>query len=223
VVTLKLKRLLLFVLFVVIVLPLTGCALGVTMLGAGAGMLADRSFDHILTSSVSKTFPVALEEARVATLKSVHEMDLSVENFERTESGYLLTGQTENRRVEIDLEQVSAQATRMRVDVKRNFFWRDRATADAIVAQTESAIAQIKLAGRSPFTNTKYRAQVPTAEILRTANGFSHKSAPPSRPYVPTAEILRASNGFASQPRSSSRMTSVQAEPARPEPFWAQY
>ena len=165
-----LRRFLLSALLVGFALPLSSCAtLGVSILGAGAGMLADRSIDHILKSTVSKTFPATLEETRMATLRSIQEMDLTLKEFERTESGYSVTGQANNRSVEIELEQVSTQITRMRVDVKRNFFLRDRSTADAIVAQTEMTLSQIKPADRSTPIASKSRPQAPTAEILRTS------------------------------------------------------
>jgi hypothetical protein len=140
------RRFLLSLALVGMLLPLSGCAVGLSLLGAGAGMLADRSMDHILTSTASKTFPVPLEEARTAMLHSITQMELVVDSFDRTESGYAVHGLANNRRVEIELEQLSAQVTRMRVDVKRNFFQRDRATADSIVEQTEWILSQINQA-----------------------------------------------------------------------------
>ena len=147
-------------------------------------MIADRSVDHILKSTVDKSFPVPLEETRAATLQSIQQMELSVETFDRTESGYLVSGKAKGWRVEIELEQVGAQVTRMQVDVKRNFFRRDRATADAIVSETERALAQIKLASRpAPATKSaaKGRPWVPTAEILRAHYWPPSKQSAPGR------------------------------------------
>ena len=47
---------------------LSGCAAVIPLLGAGAGMFADRQVDHILESTASKTFAAPLEEVRSAML-----------------------------------------------------------------------------------------------------------------------------------------------------------
>ena len=83
---------------------LSGCAVAIPLLGAGAGMFADRGLVHIMESIASKTFPAPLEEVRVALLQSFHRMELVVESDERTDSGYAVTGQAHDRRVEIALE-----------------------------------------------------------------------------------------------------------------------
>ena len=154
-------------------LSLSGCAtLGMSILGAGAGMIADRSVDHILKSTASKTFPVPLEEARAAMLYSITQMELVVGSFDRTETGYAVHGLANNRRVEIELEQLSAQVTRMRVDVKRNFFWRDRATADSIVEQTEWILSQMKQANQSASA-LKGLLRVPIPVALRQMNAVN--------------------------------------------------
>jgi hypothetical protein len=145
---------------------LSGCAAAIPILGAGAGMFADRGIDHIIESTASKTFAAPLEEVRVAMLQSCHRMELAIQSDERTDSGYAVTGKTKDRRVEIELEQVGAQFTYMQVQVKRNFFRRDRATAAALVAATDSTLAQVRLASQ----NGAHGANLPrvsVADVLR--------------------------------------------------------
>jgi hypothetical protein len=136
-------------------------------------MLADRSMDHILTSTASKTFPVPLEEARAATMYSISQLELVVHTLDRTESGYTVVGLANNRRVEIELEQVSTQATRMRVDVKRNFFQRDRATADSIVEQTEWMLSQMNQADQPASAALKSPPRVPIRASRRQVNAVN--------------------------------------------------
>lgn len=160
---------------------LSGCAAAIPILGVGAGMFADRGVDHILKSTADKTFPAPLEEVRAAMLQSFHRMELVVESDERTEGGYAVTGQAHGRRVEIELEQVGGQFTYMRVQVKRNFFWRDRATADALVAATDSTLAQVRLASQNGAhgANGAHLLRVSVADVLRPVS--LARQAPPSR------------------------------------------
>jgi hypothetical protein len=122
-------------------------------------------------------------------------MELVVESDEWTDSGYAVTGQAHDRRVEIALEQVGGQFTYMRVEVKRNFFRRDRATAEALVAETESTLAQVKLASQ---------------------NGASRRSLP----RVSMADILRpvALARPAWSPSSRSRSDTLRSGPPAPPP-----
>jgi len=145
---------------------LSGCAAVIPLLGAGAGMFADRQVDHILESTASKTFAAPLEEVRSAMFQSFSRMELAVDSDERTETGYALTGKTRDRRVEIELEQVGGQFTYMQAKVKRNFFWRDRATATALVLDTESILTQVRLAGKNGASGTNGH-RVSVADILR--------------------------------------------------------
>lgn len=151
---------------------LSGCAAVIPLLGAGAGMFADRQVDHILESTASKTFAAPLEDVRAAMFQSFYRMELIVESDVRTESGYEVTGKAHGRRVEIELEQVGGQFTYMQAKVKRNFFRRDRATAAALVLDTESIRAQVRLAsqngahGRNGSPGNGH-ARVSVADILR--------------------------------------------------------
>src|SRR3990172_3524390 len=155
---------------------LSSCAaVGVTLLGAGASLIADQGVGHIMSSRVVRTFPMPLEGFRVATIQTASKMNLAIDTVDRTETGYVITGRATNRRVEIELEWVSDQATRMQVDVKLSFFQRDRATATALVEHTESALSQLRVVQNGNWLGLSTR--VPTAEILRA--NYSHS---PSRP-----------------------------------------
>ena len=170
------KRLFLISALFGLVLFLSSCAaVGVSLLGAGASLMADQGMGHITSSRVEKTFPMPLEGVRAATIQSVSQMDLTIDSVDRTEPGYLITGRAPNRRVEIQLERVSDRATRMQVDVKRSFFQRDRATATAIVEQTEWTLSQAKFAQNGHWLGQS--ARVPTAEVLR-----AYYTPPPSYP-----------------------------------------
>jgi hypothetical protein len=170
------KRLFLKSVLLLALLALSSCAaVGVSLLGAGASLIADQGVGHIMSSRVERTFPMPLEGVRVATIQSASQMNLTIDSVDRTEAGYVITGRATNRRVEIELEWVSDQATRMQVDVKLSFFKRDRATATAIVEHTESALSQLKVVQNGNWRGLSTR--VPTAEVLRAY--YSHS---PSRP-----------------------------------------
>src|SRR3972149_5258422 len=170
------KRLFFILVLFGTLLSLSSCAaVGISLLGAGASLVADQGVGHITSSRFKKTFPMPLEGVRAAAIQSVSQMDLTIDSVDRTELGYLITGTAPNRRLEIELEWVSDRVTHMQVDVKRSFFRRDRATATAIVEQTEWTLSQAKFAQNgSRFGQTP---RVPTAEILR-----AYYTPPPSPP-----------------------------------------
>jgi len=57
------------------------------------------------------------------------------------DQGKALKAQSYDREIEIELEMVSAKATRVRTVAKQGVFFKDRATATEILVQTEKALA----------------------------------------------------------------------------------
>ncbi len=123
------------------VVCLQGCAAaGLTVLGIGAGVGAGTSTNYTLDGIAYRTFAEPRERVRRATLASLDRMDVKVESDEAMDGGRKLEAQAGDRKVHIELQELTSRTTRMRVTVKQGWFLRDRATAGEIIAQTERTL-----------------------------------------------------------------------------------
>ncbi len=137
-----LKRGALSAIMVAGVLCVQGCAAaGLTLFGAGAGVSAGTGTGYTLDSIVYKTFTVPLAGLSQATVMTLRRMDIALVDTKVTETGQTLVAQAGDRAVEIELDQLTARTTRMRVVAKKNWFVRDRATATEIILQTDCMLS----------------------------------------------------------------------------------
>ena len=114
-----------------------GCAaVGLTLLGVGAGISGGTGVSYTLDSIAYKTFTAPEDGLRTATLKSLKRMDMKVNENQPTDSGRRIVAEAGDRTVEIELDRLTTKTSRMRVTVKQGWFFRDRATAAEIVTQT---------------------------------------------------------------------------------------
>jgi hypothetical protein len=114
-----------------------GCAaVGLTLLGVGAGVSAGTGTSYTLDSITYKTFTASEEELKAATLRTLTRMEITVQENEPTEAGRRIGAVAGDRTVEIELDRLTGKTTRMRVTVKQGWFFRDRATATEIIVQT---------------------------------------------------------------------------------------
>ena len=127
----------------------SGCAaVGLTLFGVGAGLSANTGTSYILDSTSYKTFAASEEGLRAATLKTLKRMDIKVEADQVTESGRTIVAAAGDRTIEIELDRLTARTSRMRVVTKRGWFFRDRATTEEIIIQTEQTLDNEPLLAR---------------------------------------------------------------------------
>lgn len=118
----------------VFVLGLAGCEpLALTLLGAGAGTALRYGLDGV----AYRTFTAPAQDVREASLAALERMGLTVDGGERFEGGEVIYARGAQRTIEIDVEPISAKATRMRIAAKNGGLFYDNATASEIVAQTQ--------------------------------------------------------------------------------------
>ena len=118
-----------------------GCAaIGLTLLGVGAGVTTGTGIAYTLDSIAYKTFTAPLGNLEGATLKTLERMDIEVEENYPTESGTKLVATAGDRAIEIELDRLTAKTTRMRVNAQQGWFFKDRATATEIIAQTDRTL-----------------------------------------------------------------------------------
>lgn len=119
----------------------SGCAaMALTLFGTGAGISASTSTSYILDSIVYKTFTIPEPGVRKATLMTLKRMAIPVKENQATEAGTNIVAVAGDRTIEVKLDRLTARTTRMRIDVKRGWFFRDRATAAEIIIQTERTL-----------------------------------------------------------------------------------
>ena len=115
----------------------TGCApLAITAVGVGAST----GVAHTLSGINYRTFTAPAPRVRVATMAALKRMSIDVESTERIEGGERINAATHDRRIEIELESISASTTRMRTTAKQGSLFYDSATATEIILQTENIL-----------------------------------------------------------------------------------
>ncbi len=126
-------------------LALAGCEpLAISLVGAGAGTALRYGFDGV----AYRTFTAPAPEVMQASLAALAEMGIGLESTDRFEGGEVIYARTAKRTIEIEVEPISARATRVRIAAKNGGLFYDNATASEIVAQTERLL-QSAAQGRS--------------------------------------------------------------------------
>jgi Protein of unknown function (DUF3568) len=138
---------------------LQGCAaaaVSVAEAGAGAGLTS--GLEQSLSGIVYKTFTAPLNNVRFATLKTLDRMRMPVTVDEKTDSGWLVTATAQNRTIDIELERVTAEVTRMRVVANKGaILFKDGSTAAEIILQTAQSLQDGGSNVRAPARATAKR------------------------------------------------------------------
>ena len=115
-------------------LALQGCA---AVALTAAGVAGGAGVNHTLSGIAYKTFNNSLAELRAGTLQTLKDMDMTVIEDSKTEDGWEIKATATKREIEIELEQLTKRATRMRVVANEGeIFFKDAATATEIIIIT---------------------------------------------------------------------------------------
>ena len=119
-------------------LNLGGCvAVGLTALGVGMAT----GVSHQLNGMVYKTFTTPQAQVRQATLGAFHRMQVKVLESKRSGSTLTITARAGDRQIEVELEALTPNTTRMMVTAKEDGgLLRDGATATEVILQTERIV-----------------------------------------------------------------------------------
>ncbi|HTP83780.1 MAG TPA: DUF3568 family protein [Alphaproteobacteria bacterium] len=116
---------------------LHGCALALIGAGGAAGVAGADAMQ-----TADRTFTAPLEQVRTATNQALAQMDLRTNVDTTTASGRHIVASANDRTIDIDLENVTYNTTRMTVEVKTyNGLLRDGATANTVVQKTGEMLA----------------------------------------------------------------------------------
>jgi hypothetical protein len=117
---------------------LGGCV-GVALTALGVGMATGVS--HTLSGMVYKTFSTPQANAKRATLGALHRMQIKVVDTKREGSMEAIRAKAGDRDIEIELEALTPNTTRMAVTAKKDGgILRDGATATEVILQTEKLV-----------------------------------------------------------------------------------
>jgi hypothetical protein len=121
-----------------VVLVTSGCA-AVALTGLGVG--ASAGVSHGMGGYTYKTFTVPIPKVRSATMAALKRMAINVESSEKVEGGELIKAKSGDRDIEIALESISSNTTRMRAIAKKGALFYDSATSTEIILQTERVLS----------------------------------------------------------------------------------
>jgi len=114
-------------------LPLGGCEpVAIALLGGGASTVLRYNLDGV----AARTFTAPADAVKGASLAAMERMGLAVESTDKFDDGEIIRGHAANRAIEIELEPITREATRMRITARGASLFYDNATAVEIVQQT---------------------------------------------------------------------------------------
>jgi hypothetical protein len=123
----------------VVAMSLLLCAcdpVSLTMLGVGAGA----GVAHELGGIAYKTFTDPLPKVKKAALTALSRMAVKVTSVEKTATGEVIKATAADRNIEVELEALTANTTRVRTVARRSTLLVDSSTAVEIIVQTEKAL-----------------------------------------------------------------------------------
>lgn len=125
-----------------VLLGTQGCAAGLTLFGAGAGVSGGSGVSYTLDSIAYKTFTTPVEDLQGATVNTLKRMDITIKENKPSESGggRRIKAVAGDRDIEIELDRLTTKVSRMRVNAKQGWLLRDRATATEIIVQTAQTL-----------------------------------------------------------------------------------
>lgn len=117
---------------------LPGCvAVGLTALGVGMAT----GVSHTLSGMVYKTFTTPQAQVRKATYGAFNRMQIKVVQSKRNGSTETIVAKAGDRDIEVELEALTPNTTRMLVTAKKDGgLLRDGATATEVILQTERIV-----------------------------------------------------------------------------------
>jgi hypothetical protein len=107
--------------------------LGVTALGVGGST----AVSHTLNGITYRTFTASSGKVKKATITALNRMDIRLTSTRKENKIEVLSAAAESRTIEVQLEALTPNTTRMRVTAKNGGLIYDSATATEIILQTE--------------------------------------------------------------------------------------
>jgi hypothetical protein len=107
--------------------------IAIAIVGAGAST----ALRYNLDGTTARTFTASTASVKSASIAAAERMGLALGEMQAVESGEVIQASAPNRSIEIELESITPQATRLRVTARSSGLFFDNATATELVQQTE--------------------------------------------------------------------------------------
>lgn len=135
----NMRYLYLFCFLILNAMYLSGCVPAIT---TAAGVGGSAAMTHTTNGITYRTFTASSSKVRVATLSALNRMQIKVisDNMQTNSNVRLVAAKTNERNIEIQIEPISTNTTRMRVTAKSSVFSYDSATAEEIIQQTKRSL-----------------------------------------------------------------------------------
>ncbi len=115
-----------------------GCVAAAT---TAAGIGGSAALNHSMSGVATRTFTAPVSKVKRAAFTALHRMNIEVVSKGQVEEDmYLISARTLKREIEVEIEPISKNATRISVKAKKSVFSYDTATADEIVMQTKRVL-----------------------------------------------------------------------------------
>lgn len=115
----------------------SGCeTLGLAALGVGGSA----AVNHKMSGTPTRTFTATLPKVKSASLGALKRMGIKTDGVQKIENGEVIIARAGNREIEVELESLTGNTTRMRVVARNGGFFYDSATASEIIIQTEKSL-----------------------------------------------------------------------------------
>jgi hypothetical protein len=119
--------------------------IAIAVLGAGASAALRYNMDGV----AARTFTAPAAAVKSASLAALERMGIALDSTSAFDTGETIYARAQNRDIEIDIEPITKQATRVRVTAKGGSVLYDNATAVELVQQTEKLL-EVALAKLTP-------------------------------------------------------------------------
>ena len=124
---------------VLMIASVAGCeSMALTAFGVGAST----GVQHSLGGMTYRTFSAPAPKVKAAAIGALGHMGIKVNSTEKIEGGELIKASTADRQIELQLERISSNATRLRAVAKNGSIFYDGATATEIILQTERLLGK---------------------------------------------------------------------------------
>ena len=118
---------------VICLLLLSGCA-NILLAGASGGVA------YTITNIAYKTLIYPIDRVEFATHLALIKMGIKYVESEETEDGVKILAETYELTIHILLEKITSRTTKISVDAAKSIIAKDKATATAIIEETEAML-----------------------------------------------------------------------------------
>ncbi len=114
---------------------LSGCT-AVALTGAGVGV------SYTLSNVAYRSFSSPVDRVHDATIAALKKMGIMIDDDTSSESGVTMSAETRELDIVINIEKITSKTTQVKVDARKNFFLKDKATAAEIINQVGKILGE---------------------------------------------------------------------------------